>query len=118
MNLNTQSALQAVLAVAGRWEVAHSVSVLLQEDTAYVGRLSTLAQKLANLRAAALESADDMSAVEGYECAIHDVLSAIADECVRIVLGDSAAQAAADAAELAAAKQLARRLRVPHTFCV
>ena len=118
MKLNIKTAIQAVQAASDRWEVAHSTSVLLQEDTIHEGRLAVLAEKLACLRAKALESADDLSAVEGYQCAIHTTLADIADECVRLVLGDSAAQAAADAAELTAAKQLARRLRVPHTFCV
>ena len=103
---NIKSAILAAQAVSDRWEVLHSTSVLLKDLSALGdhSRLAGMAKALARLQ----DCGEEMSAL----------LADIGDECVALVLGDTAAQAAKDAADLATAKQTARKLGVAHTFCV
>ena len=120
MNEKIKSAILGAQATNSRWEVLHSTQTILglpnlNEEHA---RLAGMVRALDNLRLAWQYASCDPAVAEGYECAIDALLKDIGDECVRLVLGDDAAQAAKDAADLAAAKKLARKLGVSHTFCV
>ena len=117
---NIKLAILAAQAVTDRWEVQHCAAVLLNgtDDLGAYSGLAALVQALDNLQTALTMAANDPVMAEAYECALDNTMQRIGDECVRLVLGDTAAQAAKDAADLAAAKQLARKLGVPHTFCV
>ena len=112
-----KSAILAAQATSDRWEVQYCTSALLEGNQNLDG-LQPFVSRLDALQDAWRLASCDPVVAEGYECAIHSVLVDIADKCVSLVLGDDAAQAAKDAADLAAAKQLAHRLGVAHTFCV
>ena len=129
MNEKIKSAILGAQANTTRWEVLHSTTVILglPSLTEEHARLAGMVKALDKLQAASSEalynaSEEEFAAIadslEGWECAMDALLQDIGDECVRIVLGDDAAQAAQDAADLAAAKKLARKLGVAHTFCV
>ena len=119
MNEKIKSAILGAQATTTRWEVLHSTTVLLNLPSLdNLGNLPKLVQALGNCQVAWQYASCDPAIAEGYECAMHSILQDIADECVRLVLGDDVAEAAKDAADLAAAKKLARKLGVAHTFCV